>query len=116
MGTDSFYRLTAACLIVHELENILLRRWVLHDYGDPLQQIIVLAHAPVILGMLVAAELTRRASIRSGMCIFAVMHVGLHWAFRDQPLHEGLYSPASWMLILLAGFFGAAYLVPEKAR
>lgn len=116
MGTDSLYRLTAACLIVHELEVILLREWsAFHDISNPVQQIIMFAHVPVILGMLVAAELTRRINIRVGICMFAVLHVGLHWVYRNQPFHD-LGSTTSWVLILLAGIFGAAYLVPEKAR
>ncbi|MBY9067366.1 hypothetical protein K1X12_10675 [Hyphomonas sp. WL0036] len=116
MGTDRLYRLTAACLIVHELEVVFLPEWTaFHDASNPVQQIIMLAHVPVIFGMLIAAELTRRISIRVGICMFAVLHVGLHWVYRNHPFHD-LSSATSWVLILLAGIFGAAYLVPEKAR
>lgn len=114
MKSESYYRLTAACLIVHELESVLLRPdIVLKALRSPFEQVIMLAHVPVVLGMLVIAEFTRRLHIRFGLCMFAVLHVGLHWIYRDQPFH-GLGSLASWVLILLAGIFGAAYLIPEE--
>ena len=117
MQSESCYRLTAACLIVHELEAVLLRPWsAFHTIDNPLTQIILLAHVPVVVGLLVIAELTRRPMIKVGVCMFALLHVGLHWLYRDQPFHD-LGSITSWVLIFLAGIFGAAYLVPEeKAR
>lgn len=114
MKSERYYRLAAACLIVHELEAVLLRDTVsLATFRTPVEEIIMLAHVPVVVGLLVIAEFTRRVHIRFGLCMFAVLHVGLHWAYRDQPLHD-LGSITSWVLILLAGIFGAAYLVPEE--
>lgn len=116
MGTQSLYRLTAACLIVHELELLLLGEWdVFHGTATPIGQAMMFTHIAIVLGLLVAAEVTRSALIRMGLCVFAVLHVGLHWLFRNDPV-QAVASAASWVLILLAGAFGAAYLVPQKAR
>lgn len=116
MQSNSLYRLTAACLITHELETILWFEWpALSQRSPAFDQLILLAHIPVVLGLLVIAEFTRRQSLRYGVCLFAVIHVALHWALRDQPVYD-VSSIASWVLILLAGIFGAAYLMPQKAR
>lgn len=120
MRPDSLYRLTAACLVTHELDSTLLTQ------GNPFaintnlfasldQQIFMWAHVPIVLGMVLLAEAGHRSTIRYGLCVFAVVHVGLHWFYRNQPVYD-FGSLASWTLILLAGIFGAAYLVPAKAR
>jgi len=116
MPPDKLYRLTAACLLTHELEALLLHSQPALSRPDAfLNPLILFTHMPVVFGLLIIAELTRRASVRYGVCVFAVMHVALHWALRDHPLHDPI-SITSWVLILLAGIFGAAYLVPQKAR
>lgn len=116
MGTQSLYRLTAACLIAHELELLLLRKGsILHGMAKPLDQAVLWMHLAIVLGLLIVAEVTRSALIRAGLCVFAVLHVGLHWLCRHDPVHSAA-SVFSWVLILLAGVFGAAYLVPQKAR
>lgn len=120
MRSDSLYRLTAACLVTHELDSILLQtNDPVHFAANGLfamdQQIFMWAHVPIIIGMLFYAEFSRRASVRYAMCMFAVMHVGIHWLYRDQPVYD-FASMSSWVLILLAGIFGAAYMVPAKAR
>ncbi|WP_291208134.1 hypothetical protein [Hyphomonas sp.] len=118
MRADSLYKLTAACLITHELDSIM--RMVMAP--DPFsafshleQMIYMWGHIPVVIGLLFIAQSTYRSSIRYGTCVFAVAHVGLHWIGRDAAFHD-LGTMASWVLILLAGIFGAAYLVPAKAR
>ncbi|MFN7178313.1 DUF6713 family protein [Hyphomonas sp.] len=116
MRSESLYRLTAACLVTHELDSILLQgRRTFSLIGGFDQQIFLWAHVPVVLAMLFYAEFSRRISVRYGMCVFAVIHVGLHWVYRNQPVYD-FTSVSSWVLILLAGIFGAAYLVPAKAR
>lgn len=116
MQSDSLYRLTAACLITHELESILIRQWDTFSVVDTtIDQIILLAHIPVVLALLVAAEFTRSARMRLFVCAFATLHAGLHWLYRNDPLHD-FASITSWVLILLAGVCGAVYLVPQKAR
>lgn len=116
MGTQSLYRLTAACLITHELELLLLREGhIFHGVATPLGQALLCTHLAIVLGLLIVAEVTRSALIRACLCVFAVLHVGLHWLCRHDPANSAA-SIVSWVLILLAGVFGAAYLVPQKAR
>jgi hypothetical protein len=118
MRADSLYKLTAACLITHELDSVM--RIVIDP--DPFtsltrleQMIFMWGHIPVVLMLLFVADTTYRASVRYGTCVFAVVHVGLHWIYRDAEFYD-FGTMASWVLILLAGIFGAAYLVPAKAR
>ena len=120
MRSDSLYRLTAACLVTHELESTLRQSGnpfsaSLNSFTSLDQQIFMWAHVPIVLGMILLAETGNRATIRYGLCVFAVVHVGLHWFYRNQPVYD-FSSLASWALIALAGIFGAAYLVPAKAR
>ena len=120
MRAESLYRMSAACLFTHELDSTLRQSWnplslSASSYTSFDQQIFMWAHVPIVIGMLLLAETGNRASIRYGLCVFAVVHVGLHWFYRNQPVYD-FSSVASWVLILLAGIFGAAYLVPAKAR
>ncbi len=120
MRADSLYRLSAACLVAHELESSILPLLTANTFpatipGTLDQQILVWAQAPVILGMILMAETHRLAWFRFGICVFALAHAGLHWVYRDAAVYD-FGSLASWVPILLAGIFGAAYLVPAKAR
>lgn len=118
MKADQLYRLTAACLITHELDfAVRMTGGTVPLSGlshfDP--SILIWGHLPAGLGLLFVAVSTLRASLRAATCAFAVIHAGLHWVYRDQPLYDFSVT-ASWVLILLAGLFGAAYLVPAKAQ
>lgn len=118
MKADSLYRLTAACLITHELDSIVKMTASPNPFGSILhleQSILIWGHIPIVLGLLFVVDSSMRALVRYGTCVFAVIHVALHWVYRDQPIYD-FGSMASWVLILLAGIFGAAYLVPAKAR
>lgn len=118
MKADNLYRLTAACLITHELDFIVRMSASPAPLGGVFhfeQSILIWGHVPAGLGLLFVAVSTLRASLRGATCAFALIHAGLHWVFRDQPLHD-FNMMASWVLILLAGLFGAAYLVPARAR
>lgn len=120
MQASTLYRLTAGCLVVHELQTLLTDAQ--HAFWGPswgagnfAQDIIIWSHAPVVFVLVLAAEGLRSAVLRYGVCVFGVLHAGLHWAYRGQfPYEAG--SITSWVLILLAAIFGAAYLVPQKAR
>lgn len=112
--------MAAACLLTHELEFTLRQSWNpvplgTHTYASFDQQVFMWAHVPLVIGMIVLAETSERAAYRYGLCVLAVVHAGLHWFYRDQPVYD-VSSVASWVVILLAGIFGAAYLVPAKAR
>ncbi|MGA1343320.1 MAG: DUF6713 family protein [Hyphomonas sp.] len=118
MKADQLYRLTAACLIAHELDFIVRMAASPTPLGSLYhfeQSILIWGQAPAGLGLLFVAVSTLRASLRGATCAFGVIHAGLHWVFRDQSPHD-FNMMASWMLILLAGLFGAAYLVPARAR
>jgi hypothetical protein len=118
MKADHLYRLTAACLITHELDFAMRMAGTTAPLGglSPFEQsILIWGYLPAGLGLLFVAVSTLRASLRGVTCAFAVIQAGLHGFYRDQPLYD-LSMMASWVLILLAGLFGAAYLVPAKAR
>lgn len=119
MRSDSLYRLTAACLITHEIESVLLPLVLNSPFrisgGSMDHQVFIWAQAPIALILVLFAELSHRASLRYGLCVFAVAHAGMHWVYSNQLTHD-FNSVASWVLILLAAIFGGAYLVPAKAR
>lgn len=66
-------------------------------------------------GLLFVAVSTLRAWLRGATCAFGVIHAGLDWVFRDQSPSD-FNIMASWMLILLASLFSAAYLVRARAQ
>src|SRR5690606_14394458 len=116
---DSLYRLTATCLITHEIESVLLPLVLNSPFrisgGSMDHQVFIWAQAPIALILVLLAEFSHRASLRYGLCVFAVAHAGMHWVYSNQ-LTNDFNSVASWVLILLAAIFGGAYLVPAKAR
>lgn len=119
MRSDSLYRLAAACLITHEIESTLLPLVLNSPFrisgGSMDHQVFIWAQAPIALILVLLAEFSHRASLRYGLCVFAVAHAGMHWVYSNQLTHD-FNSVASWVLILLAAIFGGAYLVPAKAR
>ena len=50
------------------------------------------------------------SGFRIALAAFAVIHVGLHWAFRRHTAYE-FDILSSWLLIALAGALGGSYLL-----
>lgn len=114
MSPDTLYHATLAALLTHELDAVKrhewrvlpLTRWMPERVGE---QVFIWCHVPLVLALLLYGEQGETAAeVRLGFAGFAVVHVGLHWAFRKHPAYA-FNTPSSWALILLAGGLGAAY-------
>lgn len=109
------YLLTLAFLFTHEIDAAFWHEWrvlpltsfLSDDVG---REVFVWLHVPLFFAILACGD---REGLRTGVAAFAMVHVGLHWLFRNHPAYE-FNNPSSWLLILAAGFFGAAYLVTSR--
>ena len=116
-----------AMFIGHELEAVAQHEWrllyVLRAMPDALaQDIFVLAHVPIVF-LLVwlgwhSAERVRSVT-RVGCAVFMVVHAGLHWRLREDPLYT-FHSATSIFLIfgslVPAVSLLALYLAPRRKR
>jgi hypothetical protein len=112
---EALYYLTVGFFFTHELDAVKRREWRLlpglrflpEKLGE---QLFIWLHVPILALLLVGGEGEDVNAVRTGLAGFAVVHVGLHWMFRNHPSNE-FNNPSSWALILGAGAFGAAYLI-----
>lgn len=117
------FQLAFALLMTHELDAVARHEWrvlpLTRFFSDEVGFIVfVAAHVPVI--WLLTAQLwgpaaRRREVLRALFCAFCVIHVGLHWLFRNDPAYE-FQSMLSESLIWGAGAAGAAFLVAAWRR
>lgn len=115
MDTDLLYWATVAAFLTHELDAVRRREWRVLPLTSLLpdrvgEEVFVWLHAPLVLAVL---WLSGSEGFRQGLCAFAVVHVGLHWAFRRHPAYE-FNNPSSWALILLTGVLGASHLAAAE--
>lgn len=114
MTLDFLYYLTVGFFFTHELDAVKRKEWRilpgLRALSDGLgEQLFIWLHVPVFAGLLLAGDGDGVNALRIALAIFAIIHVGLHWHFRNHP--ECAFNTfSSWALILLTGLSGAAYL------
>lgn len=115
MVLDILYYSMVAALLTHEVDAVKRHEWRVlpptgflpEKFGE---QVFIWAHLPWFLAILHFSGSEPVNGFRIGLAIFAVVHVGLHSAYRRHPAYE-FNNLSSWSLILLAGFLGAAYLL-----
>lgn len=109
-----FFALGFALLLVHEMDAIRLAEWKIFPWLSGLGEetgyrVFAALHVP--LYALVSLGLVRgggeSGALIRGLDAFFVVHVGLHWVFRNHPENR-FRSVFSWALILEAGACGAA--------
>ncbi|MGJ3263930.1 MAG: DUF6713 family protein [Salinarimonas sp.] len=108
---DLLWWATVALLLTHELDAMKQHEWRVLPLTRSLpehtgEQVFIWLHVPVFLVVLALAE---SEAFRVGFCVFAIVHVGLHWLFRNHPKYE-FADFGSRALIVLPGVAGAAYL------
>jgi hypothetical protein len=108
------YHATVAVLLTHELDALKRHEWRVLPLTSWLsdrvgEQVFLWAHVPLVVALLWFGETPAPGAFREGVAAFAVLHVGLHWAYRHHPAYE-FRGPSAWGLIVLAGVCGAAYL------
>jgi uncharacterized membrane protein YedE/YeeE len=111
MKTKTIYVLMLALLFTHEIDAAFRHEWrvlpITSFLPDELgRETFIWAHVPLFAGILLASDNER---VRIILAAFCVIHVGLHWLFRNHPAYE-FNNASSWGLILGAGMFGFAFL------
>ncbi|MFN9633911.1 MAG: DUF6713 family protein [Erythrobacteraceae bacterium] len=111
MRTGTIYFLMLSLLFTHEIDAAFRHEWrvlpITSFLPDELgREIFIWAHVPLFAGILLASN---RERVRVAMAAFCVIHVGLHWLFRNHPAYE-FNNASSWGLILGAGALGLGFL------
>jgi hypothetical protein len=109
-----------AAFFTHELDAVKRHEWRVLPLTSFLpertgEQVFIWIHVPLFLAILWFSAGAAVNGFRLGLAAFAVLHVGLHWAYRRHPAYE-FNNPSSWGLILLTGALGAGYLVGAYAQ
>ena len=109
-----FYLLMLSFLFVHELDAVHKHEWRVLPLTSFLpdeigRRVFVVAHVPLFFAIFYFGELNPISGVATGLSIFAIIHVGLHWLFRKHPAYE-FNTVLSWGLICGAGLFGALHL------
>lgn len=112
MELRTVYTLMLALLFTHEIDAAFRHEWrvlpITSFLPDELgREAFIWIHVPLFAVILLANNNER---VRVGIAAFCVIHVGLHWLFRNHPAYE-FNNPSSWGLILGAGLLGLAYLL-----
>ncbi len=110
-----FYFSMLAMFITHELDAVKRHEWRILPLTSFLpekigEQVFLWMHVPLFVLLFYYGAGVPTSSIANGLSAFAIIHVGLHWIFRNHPKNE-FNTFSSWALIVGAGLFGAAHLV-----
>jgi hypothetical protein len=73
------------------------------------EAVFLWAHVPAVVLLPWIVRLGAQSWAAAALSGFAVLHIGLHWLFRNHPAYE-FNSRTSHLLILLPGLAGAAHL------
>lgn len=112
---DILYFSLLAAFFTHELDAVKQHEWRVLPLTSFLpdrigEQVFIWVHVPLFAAILWFSGNEPTSGFRNAIAAFAVVHVWLHWIFRNHPRYE-FDNPSSWGLILLTGLLGAAYLI-----
>ncbi|MEM9103349.1 MAG: DUF6713 family protein [Pseudomonadota bacterium] len=112
---DSVYFLLIGTFFTHELDAVKRKEWRILPIFKQLPEnisalLFIWIHIPLFTVVLWVEHLAIADNFRTGVAIFAVIHVGLHGLLHHHPANA-FKNLSSWLLILLTGFLGAIYLV-----
>ena len=115
MAPEVLYYLMVGFFFTHELDAVKRREWRilpgLRLLPDRIaEQAFIWLHVPIFALLLVGGDGEDANTVRVTLSAFAIVHVVLHWLFRDHPANE-FNNFSSWSLILGTGALGAAYLL-----
>lgn len=116
---DVFYWSMVAVLFTHELDAVRRHEWrvlpLTRTFPDKLgEQLFIWAHAPLFLAIFWFSRAGAAGTLPLGLSAFAIVHVALHWQFRNHPAYE-FNNAGSWTLIVGAGMLGALHLITVAA-
>ncbi len=103
-----------ALFVAHELDAVKRHEWRVLPLFSLLpetigEQVFIWSHVPLFFGLFYFGALDPNTAVAKGLSTFVIIHIGLHWFFRDHPKYE-FNNISSWMLIVTAGLFGAVHL------
>jgi hypothetical protein len=117
VSDNGLFALLVAMFIGHELDAMAQHEWrllyVLRDLPDSLgQDVFILLHVPIILVLVWlgwhSAERTRSVT-RVGCAVFMVVHAGLHWRLREDPIYT--FHSATSMFLIFGSLIPAVLLL-----
>ncbi|MFP4322456.1 MAG: DUF6713 family protein [Anaerolineales bacterium] len=108
---DILFLLNVAWIMAHELDAIRHHEWrvlpITAPFAEPVgYRVFVLAHIPLLMGIMAAGQDT---TFQVAFNLFLIIHVGLHWLFRNHPQYE-FSDRFSRLLIVGGGPLGALHL------
>ena len=103
-----------AAFFTHELDATKRHEWrvfpVMRFLPEKLgEQAFIWLHVPLFGAVLWYGQNGADTLFAMSVSAFAIVHVGLHWVFRNHPAYE-FNNVSSWCLIGLTGLLGAAHL------
>lgn len=115
--TNVFFYLGLGTLLTHELDAISNHEWrllpILRSLPDDLaMNTFILLHVPlfaVLLALVSSTNKPLRKRSRLGVCLFLIIHAGLHLWFMGNPSYE-FASTVSNVLIFSGALFGVLHL------
>ena len=113
ISLDHIYWALLAAFVTHELDAVRRHEWRVLPLTSFLPdrigaEIFIWLHIPILWALLWFDQ--RGGALRLCIAAFAVVHVTLHWFYRNHPANE-FNNRSSWSLIVLTGVLGAVYLV-----
>ncbi len=111
---ELFYVAMLGFFLTHELDAMQRHEWRILPLTSFLpeetgRQAFVWMHVPLFAALFYFGAGDANSGLAAGLSAFAIVHVGLHWLFRNHPKNE-FNNPVSWALIVGAGLGGAGHL------
>lgn len=104
-----------AVFFAHEMDAVKRHEWRVLPLTSFLpesigEQVFIWARIPLFIALFYFGALDPYTTTAKALSTFAVIHIGLHWIFKNHPKYE-FNNFSSWTLILLTGGCGAGHLI-----
>lgn len=115
MMADLLFYAMLAFLFSHELDAVGRHEWrmlpLLNKLSDERgAKVFIWLHVPLFMAIFYFIATGSNARFELLLSGFSVVHVGLHWLYRNHPDNE-FNNPGSVALILGAGLLGAMHIL-----
>ena len=119
MPPDLLFYAMLAFLFTHELDAVKRHEWRVLPLTSFLpdvtgERVFIWLHVPLFFAILWGVRDDPNQTFGQFLSAFSVVHIGLHWLFRNHPRYE-FNTVGAWSLILAAGFFGGLHLIAVHA-
>lgn len=112
---EIFYFGMIASFFTHELDAVKRHEWRVLPLVRMLpekagEQVFIWAHIPLFFIIFWFSRDGVQTSFAIGLSVFSIIHVGLHWLFRNHHAYE-FNNASSWSIIVLTGLLGGGHLL-----